>query len=178
VQVLKVKQQLAVAEKRAKVEGTDAAKELVKQFKENLNRLELDVYGKRSERYPNEEQWNYELAVRLKRAANYSEALKRLAEIGKSSPLAAAALVESGECLQYLKQYQRAMEIYQRAIDLAQSTSQSEALKLALYRGGVLAAAMHQDAGRTLLTRLVELDPTYRDAKYRLDKLIASPTSG
>jgi tetratricopeptide (TPR) repeat protein len=174
VHILKVKQQLVVAERRAKSEPTDAAKELVKQFKENLNRLELDVYGKRSERYPKEDQWKYELAVRLKRAANYSEALKRLAEIGKSSSLAAAALVESGECLQYLKQYQRAMEIYQRAIDLAQATNQSEQLKLALYRGGVLAAAMHQDAGRTMLTRLVGLDPTYRDARQRLEKLAAA----
>lgn len=178
VQILKLKQQLAIAEKRAKVEGTDAAKELARQFKENLNRLELDVFGKRTERYPKEEQWKFELAVRLKRAANYSEALKRLAEIDKSSPRAAAALVESGECLQHLKQYQRAMEIYQRAIDLAQSTNQDEQLKLALYRGGVLAAAMHQDAGRTMLTRLVELDATYRDAKYRLEKLAASGASG
>jgi tetratricopeptide (TPR) repeat protein len=178
IEILKLKQQLAVAEKRAKAEATDVAKELVKQFKENLNRLELDVYGKRSERYPKEVQWKYELAVRLKRAANYSEALKRLAEIGKSSPLAAAALVESGECLQYLKQYKRAMEVYQRAIELAQSTNKGDQLKLALYRGGILGVALHQDAGRTLLTRLVELDPAYRDAKHRLEKLVATPASG
>jgi len=62
VQILKVKQQLLIAERRAKSEPSDAAKELVKQFKENLNRLELDIYGKRSERYPQEPQWKYELA--------------------------------------------------------------------------------------------------------------------
>jgi tetratricopeptide (TPR) repeat protein len=65
VQILKVKQQLLIAERRGKSEPSDTAKELVKTFKENLNRLELDVFGKRSQRYPQEPQWKYELGVRL-----------------------------------------------------------------------------------------------------------------
>jgi tetratricopeptide (TPR) repeat protein len=83
-------------------------------------------------------------------------------------------LLESGECLQYLKQYQRSLQAYRQAIELFAANGETEQLKLALYRGGVLGAAMHQEIGRELLARLVELDPTFRDAKQRLEKLAAA----
>jgi tetratricopeptide (TPR) repeat protein len=174
VQVLRAKQQLKIAEKRAQVEETETAKELVKQLKENLNRIELDLYNRRAERYPQEAKWKYELGVRLKRAANYSEAIKRLGEIDPQSDRAAAAQLETGECLQYLKQYPRALAAYREASELAAKAGDSEHLKLALYRGGVLGVAMHDSAGRELLTRLVDLDPKFRDAKQRLAKLEGS----
>jgi tetratricopeptide (TPR) repeat protein len=173
IQVLRARQQLGVAERRAAAEPTDAAKELVKQLKDSVNRLELDMYGQRADRYPAETKWNYELAVRMKRAANYSGALQRLEEIKDSPELAAAARLEMGECLQHLKQYQRSLAAYRQAIDLAAEAGNSDHLKLALYRGGVLGTAMHDAAGRELLTRLVELDPGFRDAKTRLAKLAA-----
>jgi tetratricopeptide (TPR) repeat protein len=174
VQILRAKQQVAIGEKRAKAEGTDAAKELVKQLKDTLNRLELDVYGQRSERYPAEMKWKFELGVRLKRAANYSEALKRLAEIPRESQHSAVAALEMGECLQYLKQYQRSLQAYRLAIELAGKSGDSEHLKLALYRGGVLGVAMQDAAGRELLGRLVDLDPNFRDGKARLAKLTSA----
>ena len=171
VQALRVKQQLSLAERRAKTEETDAAKELVKQLKDNLNRLELDIYGRRAERYPAEPKWKYEVGLRLKRAGNYSEALKRLAEINREGELAAAALLEMGECQQHLKQYAKALQAYRDTTDLAAKTGQTEQLKLALYRGGVLGIAMGDAAGREFLSRLVELEPNFRDAKSRLAKL-------
>lgn len=175
VQILKAKQQLDIARRRAESEPSNTATELVKQFQDNLNRLELDIFGKRAERYPQESQWKYEVALRLKRAGNYSEALKRLAEIGPQSEHYPAALLESGECLQHLKQYPRALQAYRQAIDLAAAAGQTDLLKLALYRGGILGTAMQDPSGREFLARLVELDASYRDASSRLHAISHNP---
>jgi tetratricopeptide (TPR) repeat protein len=171
VHIARARQQLAIAERRAQTEETEQAKGLVKQLRENLNRVELEMYGHRSERYPQELKWKLEVGIRLKRAGNYSEAIKRLAEIPAESDLTPAALVETGESLQHLKQFSRALQTYQQAAALAETSGQSDVLKLALYRGGVLGVAMGDAAGRALLTRLVALDPVYRDANQRLFKL-------
>lgn len=175
IHVARAQQQLAIAERRAQVEASDLSKELVKQLREGLNRLELDLYGHRSERYPQETRWKFELGVRLKRAGNYSEAIKRLAEIPADAELAAAAAVETGECWQHLRQFPRALQTYQEAANLSETSGQTDAEKLALYRGGVLGMAMGQAAGRELLARLVAIDPDYRDAKDRLSKPGPSP---
>jgi len=170
IHVLRSKQQLAIAERRAQVESSDNAKELVKQLRENVNGLELEFYGRRAERYPQEPKWRYELGMCLKRAGNYSEAIARLGQFPPGDELAAAATLETGECLQHLKQYARALQTYRQAARLAQDASHTDQLKLALYRGGVLGVAMQDPVGRELLSRLVELDPSYRDARERLAK--------
>jgi tetratricopeptide (TPR) repeat protein len=171
VHVLRVKQQLAIAERRAKADATEAAKELMKQLRENLNRVELEMFGHRAQRYPAEAHWKLELGIRLKRAGNFSEAIKRLAEIGSESDLAAAATLEMGESWQHLRQYPRALQAYRQATELAEKQANADQLKLALYRGGVLGAAMGDPAGGEMLGRLVTLDSDYRDAKERLARL-------
>jgi tetratricopeptide (TPR) repeat protein len=168
LQVVRVKQQLAVAERRLQAERTEAAKTLVQQLKENLNRLELDLYGQRAQRYPAEGKWKLELAIRLKRSGNFSEALKWLEEVAAEDQQAAAIKLETGECWQHLKQYPKALGAYQEACELAAQAGDAEKLKLALYRGGVLGKAMSDPAGSAMLSRLVDLDPTYRDAAQRL----------
>ncbi len=168
MQILKARQQLAVADRRAQADADVGAQELAKQLKENLQRIELEIFGNRAERYPTEAKWKYELGVRLKRTGNYREGIKRLAEIEAGHPLAAATQLEIGECYQYLKQYPQAMQAYRQAITSAEASDQTDQLKLALYRGGVLGGALGEADARDLLKRVVELDPKYRDAQERL----------
>jgi tetratricopeptide (TPR) repeat protein len=170
IQVLRLKQQLAIAERRAKSEATESARQLVQQLRENLSRVELEMFGRRSQRYPEEPQWKLEAAIRLKRLGNHGEALKQLGEIKPSddSPLAASVALETGECWQHLRQFAKSLEAYRRAIHLAEANQNAELQKLALYRAGVLAIAMKDAAGTDFLAQLVEIDPNYRDARERL----------
>ncbi len=162
---------VAVAEKRAAHEGTDEATDLVKQLRDELHRRELEIYARRCERHPEDVQLKLELGVRLKRVGNFEEAEKTLMEVRKVPELKAAATIELGECLQQQQKYSNALQFYQRAVELTEQGDET-LRKLALYRAGMLAGGLKQyDSAEKWLKTLLKLDPDYRDAQARLDKL-------
>jgi tetratricopeptide (TPR) repeat protein len=135
-----------------------------------VNRQELAVYASRSQRYPEDLALRFELGVRLRRDANYREAISAFDAARQDPARRALATLEMGECYQQLKQYAKALKCYQSAAD--DGDAGSDVKNLALYRGGVLAAALKNvETAREMLAELVENDPTYRDAASRLDKL-------
>jgi tetratricopeptide (TPR) repeat protein len=168
VYLARLEHQLAIAERRAEDENTASATELVRQLRDHLNRVELEIFGQRARRYPADSHWKLEFSIRLKRTRNYSEALKQLAEIHAPPALAAQAALETGECWQHLRQFPRALAAYRRAVELTEASGEPAQQKLALYRGGVLGIAMGDPVGRECLQQLVDIDPTYRDAAQRL----------
>ena len=165
-----IKSQVQIAEQRAAREKTDEAISMVKRFRTELNRQEVQVYAARCDRYPNDDRLKYELAVRLKRDGNYREAAKYY-ELARGIPeYRNQATFDLGECCQQLRQYGNALKCYQASID-AYSEDQPERL-LALYRGGVLAAALKKyENAEKYLAELVDMDSKYRDAAARLDKV-------
>ena len=69
-------------------------------------------------------------------------------------------LLELGECWQHLRQFEKALDFYRQAIAVANEQPEPRPLALALYRVGVLAAAMQKNSeAREALTRLVAIDP-------------------
>lgn len=170
-QIRSAKAKVAIAEQRAASAKTEEAIELVGQLRSDQNRLELGIYQRRCQRYPDKIRLHYDLGVRLKRAGNYLEAVKSF-ETARSDPnCRMAATLDMGECWQKLKQYSKAVKCYRAAIEDS-SDLDGDRQKLALYRGGVLAAAMKDtDQARDWLQTLVKLDDSYRDAAARLDKL-------
>lgn len=170
--ILRAKAQVAVAETRAKEKQTETAKSLVGELRENLYRLELDIFNTRSQRFPDDLRLKYELAVRLKKLGNYDEAIEQLREARGDRELKTSATIEMGECLQHLKSYSKALQCYQKAVASADRFEQADLKKMALYRAGVLASGLKQsDVARTHLEELLKLDPKFKDAKSRLDKL-------
>jgi tetratricopeptide (TPR) repeat protein len=83
------------------------------------------------------------------------------------------AFIELGECFQHLRQFDKALELYEQAVSKAQLlSSNDEILKLARYRTGVLATALGQRTfARQHFEALVAADPNFKDARQRLDKL-------
>lgn len=170
-QIRSAKARVAIAEQRAASSKADEAKELVRKLMNELNRLELDIYQKRCRRYPDRLRLQYELGVRLRKAGNHLEAVKCFEQARKDSNCLVAATLEMGECWQKLKQYSKAFKCYDAAIQ--ESTElDGDRRKMALYRGSVLAAALKRlDEAKQWLGELLELDPDFKDAAARLDKL-------
>jgi len=163
--------QVQIAEQRAVKDPTDAAKELAKRMKTELNSQELEIYRARSERYPQVGRWKYELGVRVKKSGNYHEAAKLLEEAQHDPLCRPQALLEWGESLQYMKQYQPALDRYQEAL-AAIPEKAVELRKLALYRAGVLASGLKDyELAEKHLSTLAVLDFHYKDVGERLDKL-------
>lgn len=172
VTIQRHRQQLSVAERLAASEQTRESQELVAQLRAELNRRELEIYRGRCERYPQDTANHYQLGVRLKRAGSFAEAIVQFTGLGDQAPQADAAALELGECYQQLKQYQPALKWYRRAVEAGRGGHHPEVRKLALYRGGVLAAALKELAvAESLFQQLLELDSGYKDAADRLDKV-------
>ena len=176
LQLGRSEQRIAIAERRAAHDEHPQAQSLVQRLAAEHNRLQIDIFHVRSERYPGDLSLRLELARRLKRAGNFSGAIQRLEEARADERLAGEALVELGECWQHLRQYEKALDYYRRAIEtderLSVTSTTPRPLVGALYRIGVLAAAMNQPAeAKAALARLAAIEPDYKDARQRLDNL-------
>jgi tetratricopeptide (TPR) repeat protein len=171
LQLRRAREQLLVAEKQVQIEKTPQAEQLAQKLKVELNIKELEVYRNRCDRYPTNLGFKYELALRLKRAKNYSEAIKMFQDARNDSKRKGSALLELGECFQMIKQYKLAMGSYEQAAKEI-SEREEDLKKLALYRCGVLAMGLKTwDIAEKYLTELAGFDFGYKDVSERLDKI-------
>ena len=172
VTILRMQQRLTIAEQRARdTQGADA-EQLVADIREKLNRLELDVYDRRSQLAPQDQELRYELGIRLKRLGNYAQALACFQEASRDPRLRAKLAIAEGECLQFQRHYAKALRCYLQGVETSRADGDLPERKLALYRVGVLAMGLDQeDVARSHLEELVALEPGYPDARQRLDKL-------
>ncbi|MGY8768782.1 MAG: tetratricopeptide repeat protein [Pirellulales bacterium] len=172
VRIARAKHRYLVADKQAKAEETDEARKLADDTKSELYRTELEIYGKRAERFPEDITIRYEYGVRLKRVGNLEEAIATFDEVIEADKkLAPIAMLAKGESLQATKRYKTALECYRNALSLSGIMS-SDHQKMLLYRTGVLALALtNLPVAEETLGRLIKLDPNYRDIQSRVDKL-------
>jgi tetratricopeptide (TPR) repeat protein len=173
LQMARSAHRLAIAKRRARSDSHPKAKSLSAQLSAEHKRLELDIYNLRCERLPEDWAIRLEAARRLKRIGNYSGAVHRLVEALQLNADEPALLIELGECWQHLRQFQRALDYYDKAAAKAKSIeSGSEVHKLANYRLAVLATAMGQkEFARSRFRAILKADEHFKDARDLLDKL-------
>jgi tetratricopeptide (TPR) repeat protein len=171
VDILRKKRQLAQAEKRTASEPGEEAQQAVQKLRSELNQLEWETYHNRSQRRPEDREIKFQLGMRLKRLERIPEAMQCFEAAWHSPERRASASLELGECWQRLKQYGKALECYQRSANECKE-DQRELKKLGLYRAGILASGLQNlDAAERSLAELLEMDPDFRDAATRLDKI-------
>lgn len=172
-QVRWAKRRLMLAEKQLAAADGEAQRETVSRLRRALLQQEIEIYAARNDRYPENAAWKYELALRLKAIGSYAEAIKHFQEVLLDARRRGAVALELGECFQKIKQYPLAMRNYQSALEHL-GDREMELRKRALYRAGVLAAALKdRDAAQKHLSTLAELDFGYRDVAARLEKINA-----
>ncbi len=169
---------LMLAEKRLEVSDSPENRTAVEKLKSSSLRHEIQIYETRCRRYPDNVTWKYELALRLKAAGMVQEAIRSFQEALKDVRRKGVISLELGECFQAIKQYPLAMQNYEAAIEVL-TDRETEIRKRALYRAGVLAAALKDvDAAQKHLSAVATLDFGYRDVAQRLDKLRAARDKG
>ena len=160
-----------VAEQRAAAEDTPQHRQTLEEVRSAQIRQEIEVYRSRSDRYPENMTWRYELALRLKADGNYDGAIKEFQAVIQDDRRKGAVALELGECFQKIKQYHLAFQSYQTAVD-ALTDREADLRKRALYRAGVLAMGLKDvDSAQKYLSTLAGIDFRYRDVADRLDKL-------
>ena len=167
-----------IAEQRLAAADTPENRELVDKLKRAQLRQEIDIFAARCSRYPENLTWKYELALRLKSAGKFPEAIRYFQEALKDARRKGVISLELGECFQSIKQYPLAMQNYEAAVE-ALTDRELELRKRALYRAGVLAAGLKDiDAAQKHLSAVAGLDYGYRDVAQRLDKLRSTKHNG
>jgi tetratricopeptide (TPR) repeat protein len=168
LQLARSEHRIELARRRALSDADPQAQALVARLEAEHRRLEIEIFHLRAERHPDDSSLRLNLGRKLKQAGNYSGAIQRLEEARGDGAIESEALLELGECWQHLRQFGKALDFYHRAI----AGSAPRPLLAALYRLGVLSAAMGQlGEARDALSRLISIDPGYKDARERLDKL-------
>lgn len=167
------KRRVMLAEKQLEAEDSPDRRESLSLLQRALLKQEIEVYAARTDRYPEIASWKYELALRLKAAGSFAEAIKQFQDVLLDARRKGVVALELGECFQKIKQYPLAMRNYQTALEHL-SDREIDLRKRALYRAGVLAAGLKdRDAAQKYLSALAELDFGYRDVASRLGKLAA-----
>ena len=165
------KQKVLAAERRLETDDTPEQRAAVEQLRAALLKQEVEIYAARAARYPENPTWKYELAMRLKLAGSFTEAIKQFQEVLGDSRRKGVVALELGECFQKIKQYQLAMQNYVTAVE-SLTDREIDLRKRALYRAGVLASGLEDlDGAKKYLSMLAGLDFGYRDVAQRLDKL-------
>jgi tetratricopeptide (TPR) repeat protein len=170
-QLARVHQQVEIAKRRAEQDKTEEAIELAKRMSAQANLVEMEIYGARSARDPNNLMLLYELGLRSKRAGKFKEAIQAFQAARDDARHRAQVQLHLGESFQHIRQFKLALSSYEAAIEACDSM-QLDTQKLALYRAGVLATEFKDlDRAEKYLTRLAAIDFGYRDVADRLDKL-------
>jgi tetratricopeptide (TPR) repeat protein len=170
-QISRALRQVEIAEHRASQEQSEEAANLVKKFRLELNRVELNIYTNRTERAPTNETFRLEMGIRLKRAGKFKEAIENLQRCQSEGKRKAYVHLELGECFQCINVHKLSMDNYEKAIEQSRDKD-LDVLKKGLYRAGKLATGLkNYKAAEAYLTELAGLDFGYRDVAERLDKL-------
>ncbi len=173
MQLRAARAQLLIAEKRAQQTPNDENKDLLDRMKAEVNNVELTVYRARSDRYPGNTTWKYEMAVRLKKAGKFNDAIKAFQSARSDPKRKAMVMVELGKCFERIEQWNMAVTNYVESL-ASMTDRDTELRKQALYRAGVISMSLKPpdlDTAEKCISQLASIDFGYRDVAARLDKI-------
>jgi len=165
------RQQMTIAEQRARADKTPEAIALYNRMKVELNNKETEIYGKRCERYPTNLGFKFELAVRLQRAGKFAEAIKLFQDARSDLKRKATVLLALGDCFYSIKQYRLALQHYEQSAHEI-SDRDPDMYKGVVYKAGRLAEFLKEwDSAEKHYNVLAAVDFGFKDVAERLDKI-------
>jgi tetratricopeptide (TPR) repeat protein len=171
VQIFLREQSIGIARAKYKEDKTPENEELYKKLKQELNKFEMDVYRRRTERNPTVKGLWAEFGLRLQNEKLFKEAIRAYQKARGDESRKGMVLFGLGYCFQAEKQYQLAMSHYKEA-ETVVPDSEADTKKEVLYAIGRLAMGLKDlDTARDYLSRLASMDYAYKDVAERLDKL-------
>jgi tetratricopeptide (TPR) repeat protein len=166
--------QRRVADAREKAQASRSEEDVqeYRRLQKKLRLLELEVYKFRTERYPANLLYRFELGLRYKALGQPAEAIKQFQTAKNDPRRRGRCLLALGQCFEQIKQVRLAMSHYEQAVEEIPDRDLDER-KLALYLAGRLAlrGLKDKDLARQHLNTLAQLDFGYKDVSDLLDKI-------
>lgn len=175
VELDKMRQNHEAAKEAAAADRDDetARKNAVELGREILLR-EIEIFSRRSERYPKDARLKFELARRHMQNQAFAQAIPLLQQALADSRIECDVLVHLGKCFIYEKKPPLALRQFEKAKELIDVHANADQFKEVHYRLGCL----YQDSKKTEqaeehFQEVLGVDYEYRDTLSRLEKLQA-----
>lgn len=148
----------------AKQNAVDLARELLQQ--------EIEIFSRRTERYPNDMKLKNELAQRFMQANKHAQAIPLLQQASGDVRLEAQVLVSLGMCFLKQKQNPLAIRQFKKAIEKLKPSEQPNPYKNCHYWLGRLAEeAGNLPDAETHYSEILAIDYSFKDVSARLEKI-------
>ncbi|MBK8270039.1 MAG: tetratricopeptide repeat protein [Planctomycetes bacterium] len=174
IQMRQLNRKLLAIRNRIKENPGDEA--LRQQFHEQMvqqSDIETRIYEDRVQHYPTDLKVKFELALRYFHAKRYDDAIPIFQEARNDAKLRSHSRLYIGRCFFAKGFYDQAVEILQRAVDEMETRTGSLANDLNYWLGMALESSGNKDGARKVFGYLIQQDYNYRDARQRLEKLVA-----
>ncbi|MDO4569900.1 MAG: tetratricopeptide repeat protein [Planctomycetia bacterium] len=156
---------------RQKIAKVERGSEEWKALRKELNDRELAIWKDRCERYPNNLGFKYDLGLRYQMSGDINEAIKQF-QIAKKEPRRSGlCCLALGQCFQHIEQFSLAMANLEEAIEKIPDRD-AENKKKAYYLAGKLLMQLNElDKAKEFLTKLADMDFSYRDVSKLLGQI-------
>lgn len=173
VQLDMVRKNLLFAKELANKNPDDAtAKQNAADLAKELRNQEIEIYSRRTERYPNDMKLKNELAQRFMQANKPAQAIPLLQQASSDVRLEAQVLVNLGMCFLQQKQNPLAVRQFKKAIEKLKPGENPKPFKDCHYWLGRLAEeAGNLSEAESHYSEILAIDYTFRDTAGRLEKI-------
>lgn len=139
--------------------------------------IETRIFEDRAQHYPTDLKVKYELALRYFHAKRYDDAIPIFQQSRADARLRTQSRLYIGRCFFAKEFHDQAIEVLKRAIDEMEIRTGSVANDVNYWLGRALEASGDLDGARKAYGYLIQQDYNYRDARQRLEKLVADRKS-
>jgi len=160
----------------AKLKVDPQRPDLRKQLKlhdREINEFETRVYEERSKQYPTDMRVKYELARRLFHGGRIDEAIPLFQQARSDARVRGDCRLHLGKCFFAKKFFDQAIDVLRRGLDELGLGGGRLLHELNYWLARALEASGDAEEARKTFGHLIQLDYNYRDARLRLERLVA-----
>ena len=173
-----LRQKVSRKEKKVGDNPTEERKQALENLRREYNVKDVEIRKDRCDRFPNNLNYRYDLAVRYQAIGMYNEAIAEFQKARNDPKRVGHSMLALGECFEQIKQYRLAMSHYEEAVrEIADGDSRHK--KHALHLAAKLAFQLKDyDAAENHATKLGAIDFSYKDVPALLDKIAQKREDG
>lgn len=163
----------AMMEKAERDPENTEARNAAQQFAVRVNDAELQIYAERKEKYPTDLKLHFHYGVRLFKAGRFDEAIPLFQRSQGDGRLRQESRLYLGRCFHEKSFFDQAAGTLRAAVRDQESTAGKLPLELNYWLGRTLEKLGKSDEARAVYGELIQIDYNYRDARQRLEKIVA-----
>lgn len=174
IRIRLLNRQLRALIEKAQANPNDAeARQVAQTFAAKLNESEIRIFEERAATYPTDMKNKFQLAVRLFKAGRFDDAIPLFQQAQADGRLKHECRLYLGRCFFEKGFMDQSISTLRNAVEGIDVQTGKLALELNYWLGRGLEKHNQPEEARKVYGHLIQIDYNYRDARQRLEKLVA-----